>query len=117
MKVYRILVTHWPTDDGQPWPRFVSALAPDEVDPWQHPVQPWMLPLVYEDFSGMDEFRRDHPDPGDNTPIGWVMPNPRGATKLWLSRSSAVKWMDAAEQWGAVCRLIESDPITWPGEQ
>lgn len=116
MRLYRITVNHWPTDDGKPWPRFVDAVMPADAQPGHRPVQPWMLPLVYEDFAGMDEFRRDDGNPMTNEPIGWVMPDPRRAAATWLSRAAALKWIDAAEQWGARAHLTESEPIRWPGD-
>ena len=103
MRLYKIIVDHWPTDDGKPWPRFINAALPNEAQPWQTPVPDWALPLVYEDFSGMEEFARytgDNSGWGPPEEIqGWVLPSPNaGPYRLrdWRSKKAAERWIAEA---------------------
>lgn len=48
-RVYRIEVTHWPTDDGKPWSRFYGpgAAVPDnEVPGWLQALVDAAMPLI-----------------------------------------------------------------------
>lgn len=121
-RLYKIVVDKWPTDDGKPWPVFVDAVLPDDRpnETWLRRPQPWMWPLIYDDFSGMEEFVVSKGDDqyAEYEVLGWVLPSPtmgpkRSGRRYWHSRSAALNWIKAAAKWGAEAHLVASDPITW----
>jgi len=114
-RLYRIVVDRWPTDDGQPWLRFIAnpysgAYGTD----YDEPGQEWFRRLVDFDTSPVagkitEEFGAGDNDQGET--LGWILPDPK--RRHYLSGSAAKRWVERARLLGAEARVIVSDPVTW----
>ena len=111
MRVYRIVVKKWPTDDGRAWPRVVSnsyshspAYGPNDIE---DDGMAWLRGLRDEDTLLQFEMNRDLND----EVIGWVLPATQ--RRHYISRTAAKKWCERAHTLGAECHFIESEPVAW----
>ena len=110
MRVYRVTVTHWPTDDGNPWPRFIAT---DSGDPSGAPFVddlPWFAKHAEADSDAEREFGR-HTDTYGGDLDGYVLP--RTTRRHWLSRSAAEDWARQARLLGAEVTVEASEPVRW----
>lgn len=118
MKVYRITVTTWPTEDGGPWPRFIAGPGTRITDP-DDPVQfedefPWFEKLpddVKAEFSAGDaEHTWDYGSVNEGV-IGWVLPS--RTRRHFLSASAAREWVRKARLLGATVTLETAEVGDW----
>ena len=112
IRVYRVTVTRWPTDDGQPWPRFISA-QPD--DPSGAPCVedlPWLTERVKPDSDAERKFGRfaDYFG-GTSECYGYVLP--KTTRRHYFSRAAAEAWAADARLLGAEVTVEASEPVTW----
>lgn len=123
-KVYRIVVTKWPTPDGSPWPRFISPSS-TTIDGWDsaaYPGDPNATEQKWVPFSSEGgwpnelEHRIRTYDIGSMYGVleqgilsGMVLP---GERRTFLSRTAAEAWVHDARLLGAECH-IEVGDILW----
>jgi len=119
MYVYRLEVTHWPTDDGKPWARVYgdNAAAPnDEVPDWLTPIIEAALPRrwAYRDLSGPGRVaaRVRYDDDRDEL-IGVLMP--KSKRRNFLSASGAHELAKDMRAFGAEVTVHRSHAIVWEG--
>lgn len=119
--VYRVVVTKWPTPDGQPWPRFikpgddagwVSGYWKDDNEPC-----PW-VPFDSEGGwpNGLSHRIDEHAIEGlygtvkESVLLGMVLPDPR--RKTWFAKHAAEAWVRDARLLGAECHM-ETGRVQW----
>ena len=116
--VYRIEVTRWPTEDGQPWARFYG---PDAAVP-NHMVPGWLTPLVeaalprlnaYRDLSDLGRIaaRIRYDDDRDEL-RGVLMPKPKRVN--YLSASGVSELAADMRAFGAEVTVRRSKAVRWP---
>ena len=118
LRVYRIVVDEWPTEDGHPWARFYG---PDAAVP-NHLVPGWLTPLVeaalprlntYRDLSDLGRIaaRIRYDDDRDEL-RGVLMPKPKRVN--YLSASGVSELAADMRAFGAKVRVLRSEPVVWP---
>lgn len=100
MRVYRIDVTSWPTENGRPWERWVDI---DDAEPW--------LLALHEAGKLTDYERNQSGDYTGEVLMGWVLPATH--RRNYLARAAAYKWLANAMALGAVATVAESEPVAW----
>lgn len=115
--VYRIEVTHWPTDDGQSWARFYgpkAAVPHNEVPDWLEARIEAAMPLRdrYRDTSdrGRVAARIRYDDDREQL-IGVLMPKPK--RRNYLSASGACELAADMRAFGADVTVQRSEQVRW----
>jgi hypothetical protein len=115
--VYRIEVTHWPTDDGQPWARFYgpnTAVPNNEVPEWLGPLVDAAMPLrfAYRDISDLGRIAAHIRYDDDREQLGGVlMPKPKRVN--YLSASGVAELVANMRAFGAEVTIHRSKPVRW----
>lgn len=115
--VYRIEVTRWPTEDGEPWARFYG---PNAAMPY-HEIPEWLAPLIdaakphmyrYLDPSDMGRVARHirYDDDRDEL-VGVLMPLPKRVN--YLSASGVSELVANMRAFGAEVTVHRSQPVNW----
>jgi hypothetical protein len=118
VKVYRIVIDSWPTDDGEPWARYYgdNTAVPNHVIPgWLRPLLEQAVPHMYRYRDGTPLLRvanRLKYDDDREHLAGVIMPLPKRVT--YVSASGVKELARDMRAFGAEVRVIASDPITWP---
>ena len=117
LRVYRIEVTRWPTDDGQPWPRFYgpnAAVPHDEVPDWLDSLVEAAMPKIYtyRDLSPLGRVAaRIRYDADRDALMGVLMPKPK--RRNYLSASGASELAADMRAFGAEVTIHRSEPVRW----
>lgn len=115
--VHRIDVTRWPTDDGQPWPRFYgpNAAAPDhEIPDWLTRLVEAAMPLLYayRDPSDLGRVARRIRYDDDRDQLAGVL-MPKQQRRNYLSASGVSELAADMRAFGAEVVVHRSKPIEW----
>ena len=114
--VYRIVVTKWPTPDGQPWPRFVLPEPVAWMPRCSLADHPWLAALVETHAALVEsEFEKFHEaQNGEYVTDGWLLPGKPRPT--YVSRYAAEEWVRRALFLGAEAH-IETGRIAWESSE
>ena len=114
LRIYRVTVIKWPTDDGEPWPRYISA-KPDYPDgsPFAGDLE-WFAEHAKPGSDAETKFGRftDHLYGSGGECYGYVLP--KTGRRHYLSRAAAESWAAAARFFGAEVAIEASEPVRWP---
>ena len=118
LRVYRIEVTKWPTDDGLPWARFYgpgAAVPNDEVPAWlqvlideARPHQ-WRFVVNRTPLDRIADRIRWDDDRDEFT--GILMP--KAKRENYLSASGASELAADMRAFGAEVTVRRSEPVRW----